>query len=202
MLLLESRSEENEMGILGFHGTRRSEYSIGIAPDSATRKILGQQQRDTLGLFMKLLLDSGRYKEEPATKLVNRNAKTVFKAITSGKLLELGEKKRLGISARRKYGTDYIETLTEKGLENDASVGFFMVSYYRASGIVGRQYKIAEYKRAGVKRVRISPCNDGRDCRAIAKYADEAFAIDELPTLPLAECDAEYCRCWISPVVE
>jgi len=190
------------MGVFDSKHGKQSRFSIGITPDKATRKVLNQQAKDIHSLFMEFLLDSGRYKEQQITKLVKRNTKEVFKAITSGKPLELDEKKRLGINGRMKYGRDYIETLTEKGLENDASVRFFKASYNQASGIVARQYKIAEYKRAGVGPVRISPSHDQRDCRAIAKYPGKALPIDEIPALPLPECNAEYCRCWISPVID
>jgi hypothetical protein len=190
------------MGILNLLSKKQGKYSIGITPDREMMKILDQQDNDTIRLFMTYLLDSGRYKEKPISELVNKNRKAIAKAITSGKTLELEEKKRLSVNGRKKYGQDYIATLTPRGLDHNASTEFFLNSYHQAAGIITRQYEIARLRRAGINRIRLSPCHDARDCQAISKYSSKIFNIDEVPALPLPECNAAYCRCWIIPVLE
>jgi hypothetical protein len=190
------------MGIFDFLFEKSKKYSIGITPDRETQKRLNQQNKDILALFMKFLLDSGRYEEESIYKLVNKNKGAIAKVITSGKSLELEEKKRLGVNGRKKYGQDYIATLTTRGLDYDASTVFFLSSYNQASGIIGRQYKLAEYKKAGVKRIRISATPEEHACQVIRKYGGRILDIDDVPQLPLPGCDKSYCHCWFIPVID
>ena len=41
----------------------------------------------------------------------------------------------------------------------------------------------------------MSAGNDGRTCKAALELDGKRFRKDEVPELPLPECDAEYCRC-------
>ncbi len=59
--------------------------------------------------------------------------------------------------------------------------------------------EIAEYKRIGVKKIRILTCNDTTVCDVCQKLASKTYKISEIPELPYEKCTCEFgCRCSIS----
>lgn len=108
--------------------------------------------------------------------------------------LTLEEKKALCLNTRRKYSRELINALTEKGLSsenpNELLKNIFQQNYHK----VFRKYELDNLKAMGIQYVEILDCNDERDCKAI-KRLKKRWAIDEVPELPLPQCNAKYCRC-------
>ena len=183
------------MGIKDLFFKNKNYSSVGIEPSKEMQERYNKQIDVTLDYFLKLLVDSGRFNAYEIEKLVKRNKDIVFKSITDGKLLDLTAKKKLNINSRKKVGDIYVQTLTDKGKIENASIDFFKNTYYQAFGIISRKYKLLELKRAGVKKCKISSSHDERDCPHVKRYENKSFDIDEVPNLPLEGCTAIYCRC-------
>ena len=109
--------------------------------------------------------------------------------------LSLEEKKSLNLNTRAKYSRELINGLTEKGISEAGSNKDFMKNMFlRNFHKVSRKYDLEHLKELGIKFVIISDCDDERDCKAIKKLKKK-WPIDEVPELPLPQCDAAYCRC-------
>lgn len=175
--------------------------TIGIVPDKETQKLLARRDKETIDLFLKILFESSRFNKS-IEMLVTKNIEAPFNAIAEGNLLSLEQKKALNINGRKKYGDKYIESLTETGLNDDASVEYFKNSYHQAFGIASRKFEIEKIKRAGITKCRIASCNDDRDCEAVKNLGKKVFDINSVPDLPLPECNAAYCRCMIVAVLD
>jgi len=180
---------------------RNKSVSIGITQNKETQAELDIRDRETIVIFKKLLIESGKYKDS-IESLINKNIDMPFNAINEGNQLTLDQKKELNINSRKKYGDRYIQSLTTNGLNKDASVDFFKNSYYQAFGIASRKFEISQIQKKGITKCRIAFCNDERDCDAIKKYGNKVFDINSVPDLPLKECTAAYCRCMIVAVLD
>ena len=190
------------MNILNWLFGNKKKNSIGITPSKETKKLLDIRDNETIKLFIDFLISSGRYKDDIILALVSKHKTIPFDVITDGNPLSLEKKKELKLNGRKKYGEKYIESLTRLGLTNDASTDFFKNCYYQAFGISSRKFEVTKLRQSGITKCRISTCNDERDCKAIQKYGKQVFDIDNVPELPLKECDAAYCRCMIVPVLD
>ncbi len=182
-----------------FFKKKEKPNSIGIIPNKATQLDLNIRDNETILIFKKFLIESGKY-ENSIKLLIDKNINAPFNAITEGTQLSLDQKKELKINSRKKYGDRYIKTLTVIGLNNDASVDFFKNSYHQAFGIASRKFEINQIRKSSITKCRIAFCNDERDCEAIKKYGNKIFDINNVPDLPLKECTAAYCRCMIVAV--
>ena len=112
--------------------------------------------------------------------------------------LTLEEKKGLNLNTRAKYSRELINGLTEKGLEAAKNQYFIENMFYRNFHKVSRKYELEHLKELGLKYVLISDSNDDRDCNAI-KALKKRWLIEEVPELPLPQCNSEYCRCMYLP---
>ena len=112
--------------------------------------------------------------------------------------LTLEEKKRFNLNTRAKYSRELINGLTEKGLEAAKDQHFIENMFYRNFHRVSRKYELEHLKEMGLKYVVISNSNDVRDCEAI-KNLKKRWLIEEVPELPLPQCNSEYCRCMYLP---
>ena len=108
--------------------------------------------------------------------------------------LTLEEKKKLGLNTRAKYSRELINGLTEKGLSTEDPNELVKNTWLANMHKVSRKYKLQELKDAGFKYVKILHCNDERDCKAV-KLCKKRWPIDEVPELPLPNCNSPYCRC-------
>ncbi len=108
--------------------------------------------------------------------------------------LTLEEKKNLNLNTRAKYSRELIDGLTEKGITAAKNQNFIEDMFLRNFHNVSRKCELEQLKETGLKYVIISNCNDERDCKAVG-LLKKRWLIDEVPELPLPECNAEYCRC-------
>ena len=65
--------------------------------------------------------------------------------------------------------------------------GWFQNAFHRAQ----RHRQLANYKAAGIKRVKVFSCGD---CIEVQRLRG-SYVIDEAPELPLPDCKGEVCFC-------
>jgi hypothetical protein len=95
-----------------------------------------------------------------------------------------------GTSHGKEWGTSNETT----GLSFDSDTIIRMLVSY---GIY--MYELADYKRIGVKKVKILTCNDSYVCDACQKLANRNYRLNEVPKMPYEKCTCEFgCRCWIA----
>ncbi len=113
----------------------------------------------------------------------------------------LEEKKKYGIKTRQKINKRFFDLLSEKGKHQDYILKDLRNMFYSSKHFIFNKYEIIECKSLGIREVKISCCNDDRNCPYIEKYRNKKYPIDEAPELPLPECTADFCRCMYLPVI-
>lgn len=116
---------------------------------------------------------------------------------TDGKTLTIQEKKELNLNPKHKYGWDYINILTAKGLENayDALKTIYTISNYRK--YIKNEFidfsiiddTSMRYKLEGID-----------ECNACSSLKNKKYRLNELPVLPLKECNKR-CLCRYKPLL-
>ena len=124
---------------------------------------------------------------------IARNVRSV------GDQLTADEKRALGIRANAKACRKYVDALTPLGREKPLDAGFLVVQRAMHQRAVGDPFEI--FKPGIVDEVEIMFAADNRTCDAVKKLDGKRYRQGELPRLPLADCDAEYCRCLYFSVV-
>ena len=182
----------------------REEIGVNLSPEQEKRE--EQKYHEIAEQTISAIEASGYFKAEYLPTLAEKiRARTIpgyrySDPFDKKDYLTLEEKKELGLNTKRKYSRELINGLTEKGLAaenpNVLVENIWLANMHKVS----RKYKLQELKDAGFKYVRILDCNDARDCKAV-KLCKKRWPIDEVPELPLPNCDAPYCRCmYISDV--
>lgn len=124
--------------------------------------------------------------------------KTTAQVRGTGEPVDKEKKKELGINPNAKLGWDYVNSLTVKGKAEyplDAPKIIALRASYRQS----RQEELERAEQlqseAANVKVRITAAGDEGDCGAIKGYEGRDYSPATVPILPLADCDAQYCRC-------
>ncbi|QEO57554.1 hypothetical protein [Francisella marina] len=110
---------------------------------------------------------------------------------TNGVLLTVDEKKNLGLNTRERYGWDYINMLTKKGLKNaDKALRLVYINSMH------RKYRKDTFKDLSLfnsdkDRFTISTNNE---CKKCSNIKNNKYKLEELPIFPLSGCDQE-CQC-------
>lgn len=108
--------------------------------------------------------------------------------------LTLQEKKSLGLNPRMKYSKEFIgcfETSVLGSIEPKSVLEHMHVDAFHR---VSREKELQRLRELGFKKINILPVGDEGDCGAI-KRNKKVFPINEVPELPLPDCDAPFCRC-------
>ena len=115
----------------------------------------------------------------------------------AGLKAELLEQLRVAAGMMHLWGTnrgkEWLSTNEKSGLgiDNDSAIRM-LLSYAMC------RHEIADYKRIGVKTVKILTCNDSHVCDKCRKLASKTHKLSEVPELPYEKCTCEFgCRCWI-----
>jgi hypothetical protein len=91
-------------------------------------------------------------------------------------------------------GKEWLSASETTGLEIDTDSAIRMLLSFAMY-----RHEIADYKRIGVKTVRILTCNDSHVCDECRKLASKNHKLNEVPEWPYEKCTSELgCRCWIS----
>jgi hypothetical protein len=129
--------------------------------------------------------------QEIRSKFTDINDLTCFAALERGSELTLDEKKSAGLNSRRKYFDYFISLVDLEILAGRCPNVAYMNAYMDAWRRTMRASALERMKRSVISHVEIL---DVGGCSAIAA-APKIYPIDEVPDLPLPNCDAEFCLC-------
>jgi len=104
------------------------------------------------------------------------------------------EKKALGLNPRMKYSKEFIGYLEPSFLRSIEPKSALENMHLDAFHRVSREKELRQIREVGFRKIEILTCCDARDCESI-KRLKKIYAIDDVPELPLPDCDAPYCRC-------
>lgn len=112
--------------------------------------------------------------------------------------LTVAEKRALGLNTRMKYRRDFIACFEPASLATIEPKAYISDLQLNAFHRAARRDGLSGLRKLGIDEVELRCVGDGRDCAAARR---RVYRIDEAPELPLAGCDARYCRCTYIPRV-
>jgi len=121
-------------------------------------------------------------------------------AFEGSEFLSVQEKRALGLNTRTKYSKPFISYFDPKCLKTIEPKSVLENMHLSAFHRVARKRDLAEFRSLGVKRVRIIPAGDARDCATIKSFK-KLHDIGRVPDLPVPGCTAPYCRCMYEPII-
>jgi hypothetical protein len=166
---------------------------IGLIPPQKNEII----RNETLERMMRDIESCGFFKEEKFPDL-----KRIIKKVggynndpfSYEDCLLFEEKEQLYIDTEHKVSREMVECMTPKGLAQRDPHNIIPAIYYMNFFAVTRKYKLLELRARGVTTVEIINLGGELDCKAIVK-AKRIYPLEKVPMLPLAGCNAPYCRC-------
>lgn len=168
-----------------------------------------QSNDEVLRILQKTIEESGFFVPEKIPELMARlkdgqipfgrgNSKVAF---DGDRNLSIEDKKALGLNSRMKYSAKFIgyfNPASFKTIEPKRTLECMQLDAFHR---VSRKKELLKLKKSGwIKQVTIVSCDDGDDCQEI-KRLKKTYSIVEVPELPLAGCDAAFCRCWYQAVI-
>ncbi len=124
---------------------------------------------------------------------------TLNALVRAGSEVTAAEKQRIGASSRTRIGSEFLAALNLSDFT--AAKDALFIAIQEAVSVAVREYNFQQFREIGVKYVKLLPSCDERDCDEAKRRNGEIFPIDEA-TLPLKGCDAAYCRCLFTAVVD
>ena len=179
----------------------------------ATREMLAEEEsamRETFALLESRMNASGVFVPEKISVLLSllRTASQPFSRVNKSvafqgdTVLTVAEKKALNLNTRMRYTREYLAFFLPERLAGLEPKSLLSDMHLAAFHEVRNRRELAKLKRSGlIRRVGILACDDGRDCTQV-RSVRRTFALDEAPALPLPGCDAPYCRCLYTPIVD
>lgn len=152
---------------------------------------------ETLDRMMRDIESCGFFKAEklPAMKLIIRKVGGYNNdPFSYADCLLFEEKEQLHIDTEHKVSREMVECMTPRGLAQRDPHNIIPAIYYMNFFAVTRKYKLLELRARGVQAVEIVSLGGDLDCKVIGK-AKRIYPLEKAPLLPLAGCDAPYCRC-------
>jgi len=181
----------------------------GIPSTKAELEVEQQSNEEVMKLLEASIVASGYFRTEKIPELIailrsgsipygRTNTKV---AVDGDSLLNLEEKRALGLNTRMKYSKKFIGYFNPsafKTIEPKATLECMHLDAYHR---VCRKKQLLSFKKLGfVKQVKIVPVGDFLDCKRI-KRRKKVYNIDEVPELPLPGCDADFCRCAYEAII-
>jgi len=112
----------------------------------------------------------------------------------TGTLLNIEEKRALGISGNAKISRQFIQTLSQEGLKKPTSA--LVICLHRCTSARANAYSTASATLlSGAIDVKIFAAQDERTCAAARAIDGKKYSLEDAPALPLHSCDAQWCRC-------
>lgn len=140
--------------------------------------------------------DAAKWMSKTMAPMLDTGLEAVARAIrNTGDPLSKEEKKELGLRANVKVGHTYLAALTARGREEAYNAAFLVAQRALHSHSIDGIISDARAASDIIRGLEVVAAHDDRNCSTIKAYDGKVFALDELPILPLPECDAEYCRC-------
>ena len=117
---------------------------------------------------------------------------TFMGALQNGQTLTLAEKRKLGLSSRKKYDAGFLAFIDFKNLKGRDPRDVYGAVFSAAWFLTKRRMDLARIRMNGLfKAVDILILDD---C-SVVKNAPKKYAIADVPDLPLPGCTVECCRC-------
>lgn len=132
---------------------------------------------------------------------IETSIQVILKQFREEPCLSLDEKKLYGINTRQKINKTYFNLLSEQGKHQEYILIDLENIILSSEQKIHNKYQLLEYKSLRINKVQISCCNDDRDCPAVKKYCNKVYSINNVPELPLPECNADVCRCLYLSVI-
>lgn len=162
--------------------------------------------KEIMELLEKGIRTSGYFKEEKIPDLladlkryISTSDRINIKGALDGSvLLSTEEKRSLGLNAKMKYSKRFIEYFNPSAFETIEPKSAVENLYLNAFHKVSRKNELLRMKRdAGIKQVRIVP----GECQNIKQLRKKIYNIEEVPELPLPDCDCNFCLCYFEPII-
>lgn len=185
------------------------EAGFGIPMTEQEVELERQSNEEIIKLLEASIITSGFFRAEKIPELIAKlkggavpfgrtNTRVAFEG---DNFLTVEEKKVLGLNTRMKYSKKFIEYFDAsafKVIEPKASLErMHLDAFHRVS----RKKQLIRLKKQGfVKQVKIVPTGDGGDCGRIKQFK-KIYGIEEVPELPLPDCDAQFCRCMYQAII-
>lgn len=113
--------------------------------------------------------------------------------------LSVDEKRALGLNTRQKLSHALVAVLSAEGRAFSHPKDLPDSIRHQARGHVSRRLTVETMRSAGIKTCLLKTSRDGRDCEWSCA-APRRFTVDvDIQAVIEANCDALYCRCWLSP---
>jgi hypothetical protein len=193
----------------GLVSTEANTYQAYAIP--ATAEMLEEEKQDNdevMRLLEENMRTSGLFRNEKIPELISRlrsgwqpftrlNTKTAF---GGDEVLSVEDKRSLGLNTRMKYSRTFIDYFDPVSLKIIEPKSILTNMHVGAFHRVSRRRNLMRFRSLGVKRVRIIPVGDGRDCDKIV-HLNKVYELNDVPDLPLQGCNAPYCRCMYEPIL-
>jgi hypothetical protein len=177
-----------------------------------TAEMLEAEQQDNdevMRLLEATIRASGLFRTEKIPELVSRlrsgsepftrvNTKIAFEG---DQVLNVGEKRAIGLNTRMKYSKAFIEYFDPTALKTIEPKSVIEDMHLSAYHRVARKRDLLRLRELGfVKRVKIIPVGDAGDCNKVKRFK-KVHDLTQVPDLPLPGCTAPYCRCMYEPII-
>lgn len=187
--------------------TTQEGYAIPVTAEMLEKE--RQDNDEVMRLLEANIRASGLFRTEKIPELVAKlragsspfarvNTKIAFGVESS---LSVQEKRALGLNTRMKYSKAFIEYFDPTTLKTTEPKSFLEDMHLNAFHRVARKRDLVDFRELGfVKRVKIVPVGDARDCNEIKRFK-KIHDLNRVPHLPLPGCAAPYCRCMYEPIL-
>jgi hypothetical protein len=184
-----------------------STFGISMAEEEVHQE---QKKNDEImSLLEEMVTKSGFFIPEKIPELMARlkdsqrrfgrvNTKPAF---DGNVCLSIEEKRALGLNPRMKYSRTFIGCFNPASFKTIEPRRTLECMHLDAFYRVSRKSELLKLKKLGwVKQVKICPVGDADDCDKV-KRMKKIYGIDEVPELPIAGCDSQYCRCIYEAII-
>lgn len=153
-----------------------------------------------------LIADSGLFKPDSFDWILeiilnNKNASSGaidLMVRTSGELMSGDEKKQIGLRANAKISKKYFNSLSDRGKEDILGAALSVTQNILHAESIQSQHdqmsKLMTDSKVLYEAELMTP-NDDSTCKAALDLEGKRFQFNEVPDLPLSNCDADNCRC-------
>jgi hypothetical protein len=183
--------------------TRRSGEDIKSLVNAANYVVLAPNERkdilrkEILAGVMRDIENSGYFKQEKLShmeRIIPKIGGYFTDPFSYNDCLSDEEKKALHLDPELKISREMADCMSEKGLAEKDPRQIIPIIYYMNVFSISRKYKLLELRARGVVKVKVVNMGGDLDCEKIKGHSG-IYSIDNVPLLPLPDCDAAYCRC-------
>jgi hypothetical protein len=207
LLVISVISRRKRRPTLSAETTDSSGYAIPVTPEMLEAE--RQDNDEVMRLLEASIRASGLFRTEKIPDLISklRRGLSPFARVNTqiafegDQILSVEEKRALGLNTRMKYSKSFIDCFDPKCIETIEPKSVLGDMHLSAFHRVARRRDLIKFRDEGfVKRVKIVPVGDARDCNKIKRFM-KIHDLSLVPELPLPGCTASYCRCMYEPII-